>query len=1136
MSRFCILVLALALVGEIATAGELSPESAAEVAAMDSEVDRLVERGDKAAAQQLARKSLEIRERAYGSEHPALIPSLDNMGWSHEAFGDFENARLWRGRALEVRRAVFGADHPKVADGLLRLARIDMKAGQPLDAVERIEEALRLVVAAGVEPIEVAWVEHELAAALRESGRPEEAVEIQLRVADVVEGELGPDNPELVPVLNNLAQDARWQGDVLRAMSLLERAVRLAEVKAGPESVEAASALVQLATLVIQYRDWDRADALLLRSYEILERRTSPTHPDLLSVLTRRAVVMRKRGHTAAAVGVLRDVLDRTIAVYGELNPRTALAREQLGHALFAGNIGAASAEFDAAVDVLNRTLGSTHPVTLRVVANQASTLSTVGMFDDARAVIERVLAEYQKARPDTLAYAGTLSQLATILYQCGDRHRAHAIFNEAGDIFAAALGPDHPDTLKVRWNAVQALGHLAEPDALVRASRERVRAAEEQLGAESPLVARHLIGLTDDLINAGDLPAAVETAERALAIHMARHPDGDATASVLDRLGWLHVSMGDPDRGIPLVEQALRIMEKSSLPDADGITSIRFRLGVARAAAGHEGGESEMDDALATGREATRDAMASASEREAFALAWRDRSMMDAWLGHRGHADEAGAAWDAVLAWKGLVTDALEARRERLLATDDPRVSELFGELEELRRQIHSEMNRPDLAHGLATRRELMDDLLVERDRLERQLARISRDFSARLERRSVLGADVCAALPDDAVAVDYLRYTHPESDRYLAFVVGRDCDVVRVELGGAAHIEKAVAAYRSLLKDSTVLTSRLDDRGKSVRELIWDPVEEHVGAAELIIVVPDGAIAGVSFASLPLSDGYFVERYATAYLDHAGDLLHRPPATGQGAVLVGGVDFGPVDNARDDGLLAMGGADCVEAYPPIPGTGDEIEQIAKHWRKVRRREAVTRLRGLDADEGTVVDAMAGRRVIHLASHGYFGNSGCAGQTFVQNAWREGIGADPLMSAGIALAGVNQAAAAGTGLLTADEVAGIDLRGTELVVLSACDTGVGEAVSGEGVLGLRRAFVTAGAQNLVMSLWSVPDDATATLMTGFYENWLTRRGTVTAAVALRGAQLDLLRESRSRLGDSRPADWAAFIAAGPGL
>jgi CHAT domain-containing protein len=203
---------------------------------------------------------------------------------------------------------------------------------------------------------------------------------------------------------------------------------------------------------------------------------------------------------------------------------------------------------------------------------------------------------------------------------------------------------------------------------------------------------------------------------------------------------------------------------------------------------------------------------------------------------------------------------------------------------------------------------------------------------------------------------------------------------------------------------------------------------------------------------------------------------------------------------------------------------------------------DAGTLLTGSEATESAFKARAPGRRVIHLATHGFFLGGRCPSRLERPLASgragggdRAAIGENPLLLSGLALAGANRRERSGAedddGILTAEEIAALDLSGVEWAVLSACETGAGEVRAGEGVLGLRRAFQVAGARTLIMSLWTVDDDATSRWMQALYEARLRRRqGTMEA---VRHASLALLRERRQKGQSTHPFYWGAFVAAG---
>jgi len=281
-----------------------------------------------------------------------------------------------------------------------------------------------------------------------------------------------------------------------------------------------------------------------------------------------------------------------------------------------------------------------------------------------------------------------------------------------------------------------------------------------------------------------------------------------------------------------------------------------------------------------------------------------------------------------------------------------------------------------------------------------------------------------------------------------------------------------------------------------------------------------------------------YLAQSYGLSYLSSGRDLLRlgrgRPPRTA--ALLVGNPAF---DEAAPGGSAAVAAdrgrrsADLASVrFTPLGGTAQEVEAIGAILPDARVAT------GSEATEA-LVQKVDGPVVLHIASHGFFlaPRAGAAAATAhgleldVSDAYRLRLRApqseNPLIRSGLALAGANAHSSGGDdGILTALEVAGLRLDGTKLVVLSACETGVGEPKIGDGVYGLRRALVMAGSDAQVMSLWKVDDEATRDLMVGYYKDLRAGKG---RADALREGQLRMLASP----GRSHPYYWASFIQSG---
>ena len=368
-----------------------------------------------------------------------------------------------------------------------------------------------------------------------------------------------------------------------------------------------------------------------------------------------------------------------------------------------------------------------------------------------------------------------------------------------------------------------------------------------------------------------------------------------------------------------------------------------------------------------------------------------------------------------------------------------------------------------------------------------------------------------------------------------------------------------------------------------EALRRKVWDPLQPFLGGARCIYVVPDGALSFVNFGTLPVDDDrYLIETGPPIeYLGAERDLAPsaEPRASGAGLLAIGGADFAaetgatraanaPADTpnagarapgspgirgARERPAPYRGPASSCEAlrdmaFADLPATRTEIEGIATLWGRASASRsphggAVT-LTGERADETSFKSLAPGRRVLHLATHGFFLPEDCMHQspTFRARTWR-GISLapttasaeSPLLQSGLALAGANRHSEApptgDDGILTAEEIGALDLSSAEWVVLSACETGLGFLDEGEGVLGLRRAFTVAGAHTLILSLWKVDDQATSSWMQALYQaHFVTGRST---ADAVRDAACAALTARRTRGAGTHPATWGAFIPIG---
>jgi CHAT domain-containing protein len=377
--------------------------------------------------------------------------------------------------------------------------------------------------------------------------------------------------------------------------------------------------------------------------------------------------------------------------------------------------------------------------------------------------------------------------------------------------------------------------------------------------------------------------------------------------------------------------------------------------------------------------------------------------------------------------------------------------------------------------------------------------------------------------------------RYSKtPEEDRLLAFVVRPAKEVVCVDLGPLQPLEDAIDEWLRQARQGEVSPAA----GSRLGGLLWQPLEAHLEGVRTVWVCPDGPLCRFPLAALPGSkpDTFLLEDLAVGIVP-VPQLL-----TAASTAPVGPADLlllGDIDYAAEPGgaLPAPGLAPATRVKPkgpavkfrPLPATGWEAKAIQDLFTGAHPAAAVQILRGPAATEQAFREAAPRHRYIHLATHSFWrpaDNRLPQGGREVTVLRSNLLKVNPGAQAGIALAGANRPAQPDhdDGILTATEADQLDLRGTQLVVLSACETALGQASAGEGLLGLQRAFQVAGARALVASLWKVEDAATAVLMEEFYTNLWKRK--LPTLEALRQAQLTLLQEPqrvlqrRKQLGD----------------
>jgi tetratricopeptide (TPR) repeat protein/CHAT domain-containing protein len=1049
--------------------------------------------GEHAKAEPLYKRGLAIREARQGKDHLDVATALSHLANLYKATGEYAKAEPLYRRGLAIREAKSGEGHLLVAVSLNNLAGLYRVTGQYAKAEPLYTRSLGIFEAKlGKDHPAVATALNNLALLYDNIGEYAKAEPLYTRSLAIQEAKLGKDHPEVAQSLNNLARLMKGTGQYARAELLYRRGLGIFEAKLGKDHPLVATALNNLANLYKETGQYAKAEPLYLRSLGIWEARLGKDHPDVATALNNLAYLYESMGQ------------------YAKAEP---LYRRSLG--------------------IREARLGKDHPVLANSLNNLAALYMQMGQHAKAEPLYTRSLGIYEaalgKEHPEV---AQSLNNLALLYTETGEYAKAEPHFRRALGIREAKLGKDHPDvaqSLNGLGLLYAGMGQHAKAEPLFRRS---LGIYEAQLGKEHPAVATSLNNLANLYKDMGQHADAEPLYRRSLGIFEANpgkdHPD---VATSLNNLA-------------SLLEALARTGEAARLFD-------RSRRGSRR----------HVSVVLPSLPPAEQAAFLSADEHNSLEVA------LSVALSHPADRAlvERSAGW--LLNGKAVAEEALA--QSALLARDsrDPAAGKLAASLREARAEL-ARLSLAAPAPGQEkVHRQRLEELAAREQDLARQLASAGGAASVAADWLELAG--LRKALPDGAALIDVARMDvfdfkapagkHWRPARYAAWVTPAKGDVQLIDLGPADAIDAAVKDVRVALEGAHKLIRAKGEpeAEKALREplaklskLVLTPLLPYAGKAKRWVVSPDGNLWLVPWEILLLPDGkYAVEQHTLSYVVSGRDLLAQSRWKGKPSrpLVVADPDFdldGKTARAEAQRLLAkrdgdeetrgLSGLLRLGNIQRLPNSRAEAVAIAKPLESYAGQAPVQRL-GKEALEG-VVKAAKSPRVLCLSTHGFFlpterlkpserpGDE----KAKVPPGWE-----NPLLRCGLLLAGCNDATKStdgDDGVLTGLEIVGMELRGCEMVVLSACETGLGDVQNGEGVAGLRQAFRLAGADSVVSTLWQVPDRSSAQLMTLFFANLAKGKG---RATALREAQLKLIAERREDSAAAHPFFWAAFTLTG---
>ena len=879
-------------------------------------------------------------------------------------------------------------------------------------------------------------------------------------------------------------------GRYTEAESLARSALSSAEARSGTHSKDVAEVLDDLLEILAgasHVRD-PEYQALADRAVALNEELFGPTSPELAQTLRRAGDIARHNEDCARARSLLRRAIEMHEALPAALNSLQ---------------------EHAAAWNSLSLVLKDTFD------------------YQGAKEASERALPLFEKALGhENRDVAVCLNNLAGTLARLGDYAGARARYQEALRIYENTVGPDHILTAGCLNNMAFLLTETGKPVEAAELLRKVVRIATATYGERHLRTATALANLADALSASGQYNAAASYYEKAGEIRLAVYGPASQEAARDVELKALNLALSG--KTSQAAELAVQAEDSSRSFDLIAIRTMPEREALLRVGAKASG---------------------------------QRLSGLNTLLSLAAAGAPGGSALDALIRSRGVVFDEMASRR-RAVESGDPELARLAAGSAAAREDLASLVMRGPKSMTASQHQAALDRAREKNYEAERLLAEKSLPFRRELASRQVGLREVSASLPKDAAQVSFVRYPrtalrlgapalNPAASArpsYLAMVLrpGQSQPAV-VDLGAAADVDALVAQLRRTIQQEAQDPGRAPKQSEAsyrnaaarLRLRIWDPLTPYWKGAGRLFVVPDGELHLVSFAALPVGRGYQVEtgpaiHYLTVERDLAAGApsAEERPAKGHGMLLVANpaFDAGPATVSAAGGFRSTAACGSLRNlhFNPLPGAAREAASVSAIWSRTGSEESS--LIGMNARKSSVLEQAAGKRVLHLATHGFF-LDGCGSTASGTSPRAVGAAENPLLLSGLALAGANESKLPGDGLLTAEEIASMSLEGLDWVVLSACDTALGEIQAGEGVFGLRRAFQLAGARTVIMSLWQVDDNNTRLWMEELYRARFLRGAATSESV--RTATLSVLAHRRASHLSTHPLYWAGFLAAG---
>jgi CHAT domain-containing protein/tetratricopeptide (TPR) repeat protein len=920
--------------------------------------------------------------------------------------------------------------------------------------------------------------------------------------------------------LINMAGLFKSTGELGRSMGIYTQVIADIERLWGKSHAYYALALKNLASVYELKGQYQKAQSLFLEALEHMETDFGKENLDYAQCVQALGMCYLRSGQLEIAQTILLEAKERIGRIEGTESIAFAwLLNDFYGLYIILGDYQKAHLSLKEARRIFEIQVGNNHPANFTLVNNLSQFLLEMGQHEESFLLAREALKVCSTSYGEkSTHFALALNNLSAFYERNGHMETALELLSQSLELTEELYGNSHHSYAMALNNIAGIYQKMGAYQKALDYYLEVLRITEENLGKNHYDYGECLSNVASAYSDLQDYDKAIKIGNEALSyIEHAVGKEHRSYVIVLNNLADVYDRLGDYDKMLALYHQALQL-------NFSRIKSSFLFMS-----------EKEKRNFIATLEDDFQ----------------RYASFFSRYQGRE--TENAGLFYDMELAIKGLVLQSTIEMRNVILSSGDGALLNKFEEWSHLRKQLAKENNL-----AIHERRNDITELEKRADAMEAELTELSVGYRENKAMASARWTDVQKVLRDGEVALEFASFQYhngkywTDSLLYVALLLRKDlpspmvitlCEQRQLDSLLNKKGNSDIGFVSSLYRSMTAFDLEEVTYGQRLYELIWKPLENYLKEGEHIYFVPSGTLHQVAFAAIPVEKNKFLrDVYRLEQLSSTAALIEKKESffTVSNLVLFGGIDF----DKGDESILLNYYNTSTRSYSIqqkrsgkwsyLPGTKEEVEAIAR-LAKSKKVRVVRTFSGDLATEACFKE-MAGKNspeILHIATHGFFfpdpQQSLKSADVSSANSTNVEASENPLFRSGLIMAGGNQAwqgesikDGAEDGILFAYEVSGLVFSNTKLIVLSACETGLGDVKGSEGVFGLQRAFRASGATYLVMSLWKVPDAESSEFMQNFYSELF---GGKSVQDAFQNTQSVM----RSKY-PTEPFKWAAFV------